>query len=395
MIIQRAFKFKLKPTVVQRNRFLQFAGARRWIFNRGLDLRQKFFEATGKTLSCFEQNVELTTLKENPEFSWLKEVHSQVLQQSLKDLDRAFSNFFRRVKKGEKPGYPKFTRKGHRERFRFPQGVKTEGSTVYLPKIGWVKFRKSQEIQGKIQETTIVQEGVDWFVSFSCAIEKETPQAAPIDEDRAVGIDVGLSHFATTAAKKENVMGTMENPRFLTTLLPRLRYLSRQLSKKVKRSKNSLKARMQLSRLHMRIKNLRNNFVQQLSAEMLKNHDIFCVETLDISNLLQTSPKGRSRAISDAGWRYFLHCLKYKAEECGKHFIEAGKYFPSSQICASCDYSQKTPLSVRQYNCPNCGIKNPRDYNSAIVLKAAGMSVLKARGAALVRGSFEAGISRL
>ena len=128
---------------------------------------------------------------------------------------------------------------------------------------------------------------------------------------------------------------------------------------------------------------------------MIKSHDIFCIESLDISKLLEESSKSLSRAISDAGWRTFLQCLKYKAEESGKYIIEAGKYFPSSQICASCGNSQKMPLSVREYHCPNCGIENSRDYNSAIVLKAAGMSVLKACGAALVGGSVEAGISCL
>jgi putative transposase len=163
----------------------------------------------------------------------------------------------------------------------------------------------------------------------------------------------------------------------------------------VKKSKHSLKARLKLSKFHGRVKNLRNDFVQKLSAEMIKNHDIFCVESLDISNLLRESPKGLSRAISDAGWRSFLRCLKYKAEEYGKHLVEAGKYFPSSQICASCWNQQEMPLSVREYHCPNCGWKSDRDYNSAIVLKAAGMSVLKACGAALVGGSIETGISRL
>ena len=113
------------------------------------------------------------------------------------------------------------------------------------------------------------------------------------------------------------------------------------------------------------------------SKQMIKNHDIFCVESLDISNLLKESPKGLSRSIADAGWRSFLHCLKYKAEEYGKHLVEAGKYFPSSQICASCGNQQKMPLFVREYNCKSCGYKSDRDYNSAIVLKAAGMSVLK------------------
>lgn len=395
MIIKRAFKFKLKPTALQCEKFLCFAGARRFVFNRGLDLRQKAYEVTGKGPSYFEQNKELTLLKEVPETSWLTEIHSQVLQQGLKDLDRAFQNFFRRVRRGEKPGYPKFKKKGINESFRFPQGVKVEDSKVFFPKIGWVKFRKSREIQGEINETTILQEGSDWYVSFSCQWEKESPKPADIDEERAIGIDVGLTHFATTASGKQNILEEIENPRYLKNELSHLRHLSRQLSKKTKRSKNSLKARLSLSKLHARIKNLRNNFVQQLSARMVKNHDIFCIESLDISSLLKESPKGLSRAIADAGWRAFLHCLKYKVEGSGKHLVEMGKYFPSSQMCASCDNRQKMPLFVREYNCQNCGTKNGRDYNSAIVLKAAGMSVLKARGAAWVTGSCEAGIFRL
>ena len=152
--------------------FLQFAGARRFVFNRGLDQRQKAYESTGKSPSYFEQNKELTRLKDLPETAWLNEIHSQVLQQGLKDLDRAFQNFFLRVKRGEKPGYPKFKKKGMNESFRFPQGVKVEDSKVYLPKIGWVKFRKSRDIQGQINETTILEEGSDWYISFSCEWEK-------------------------------------------------------------------------------------------------------------------------------------------------------------------------------------------------------------------------------
>jgi putative transposase len=176
VIVKRTFKFKLRPTSLHLPLFLQFAGARRWIFNWGLDARQKAFETTGKGPSYFDQNKALTVLKEQTETSWLQEIHSQVLQQALKDLDSAFKNFFRRLKKGEKPGYPKFRKKGTHERFRFPQGVKVEGSKVFLPKIGWVKFRKSQDIRGTIHETTLVQEGSDWFVCFSCSWDKAAPQ---------------------------------------------------------------------------------------------------------------------------------------------------------------------------------------------------------------------------
>ena len=299
MIVKRAFKFKLKPTEIQRTEFLRFAGARRFVFNRGLDQKQKAFEATGKSPSYFDQNKELTLLKEAVETSWLKEIHSQVLQQGLKDLDRAFQHFFRCLKKGEKPGYPRFKKKGLSESFRFPQGVKIERDKVFLPKIGWVKFRKSREIRGIINETTILQEGKEWFVSFSCEWEKAQPPAAALEEDQAIGIDLGLTRFATTAASKENREGTIENPRYLKEKLSHLRYLSKQLSKKAKKSKNSLKARLKVSKLHAHVKNLRNNFVQQLSTKMIKTHDIFCVESLNISKLLQEGTKGLSRSISD------------------------------------------------------------------------------------------------
>src|SRR5271157_1823827 len=393
MIIKRAYKFKLKPNPQQTTKFLQFAGSRRYLFNRGLDQRQKAHEATQISPSYFDQNNELVTLKEQPETSWLQEIHSQVLQQALKDLDRAFTHFFRRAKQGQKPGYPRFKKKGQNESFRFPQGVKVQDTRVFLPKIGWVKFYKSRDIKGTLKETTILQEGPDWYISFSCEIEQPTPQQAPINEERAIGIDVGLARFATLASTSQNHIHHIENPRFLKKNLSRLRYLSSQLSKKVKRSHNSLKARLKLSKLHRRLKNLRNDFVQKLSTELIKNHDIFCIESLDITTLLQNSPKALARSISDAGWRSFLHCLKYKAEELGKHLIEVGKYFPSSQLCSQCGIRQKMPLSVREYDCAHCGNKSDRDENSAIVLKTAGMSVLKACGAALVGGSVEAGIS--
>lgn len=273
--------------------------------------------------------------------------------------------------------------------------MKVEDDKVYIPKIGWIKFYKSREIEGTIKETTILQEGNAWYVSFSCEIDIPSPTPAPINEEKAIGIDVGLTRFATTAATVQNNIQHIENPRFLNKYLSRLRYLSRQLSKTVKRSQNSLKARLKLSKLHRRLKNLRNDFVQKLSTEMIKNHDIFCIESLDITTLLQNSPKALARSISDAGWRSFLHCLKYKAEELGKHLVEVGKYFPSSQICSHCDAQQKMPLWVREYNCQRCGLQIDRDDNSAIVLKAAGMSVLKACGAALPKGSWEAGILRL
>lgn len=284
-------------------------------------------------------------------------------------------------------------KKGVRESFRYPQGVKVKDSEVYLPKIGWVKFKKSREIQGEIKETTVLQEGEHWYISFSCEWEQTDPQLPPIDEEKAIGIDLGIKHFAVTASGTKNTPRFIANLKTLNRLLGRLKVLSKRLSKKAKGSANRLKARLQLSKLHAKIANTRKNFAQQLSTEIVKNHDIICVESLDISKLLQKSTRSLSRNISDAAWRYFLNCLKYKTKELGKYLIEAGKYFPSTQLCSSCDSKQKLDLSQRVYQCPSCGLEIDRDLNSAITLKTAGITVLKACGAPF--GSYEAGILRL
>ena len=355
--------------------FQQSAGGKRWIFNHGLERRDKAYKDHGITISYYQQNNELVGLKQ--EYPWLEDIHSQVLQQGLKDLDRAFQHFFRKVKQGINPGYPRFKKKGVSESFRYPQGVRVEDSKVYLPKIGWVRFIKTREIQGTIKETTVIQNGDEWDISFSCEVEVPDVVPAPLNQNRAIGIDLGLKNFATTAAGTENTLGMVENPKHLAKKLSKIQYRSKQLSKKAPKSKNRLKARGRLSKQHAKVRNARNDFVQKLSTEVIKNHDIICIESLDISSLLTQNTKGRSRAISDAGWRSFLNCLKYKAEEKGKHIIEAGKYFPSSQLCNSCWHQKKMPLELRKYECPNCGLKIDRDYNSAIVLKAAGMSVLK------------------
>jgi putative transposase len=391
MIKKRAFRYRLKPANSQREKFLQFAGARRWIFNRGLEQRQKAY-LEGKKLSYYEQNNELVHLKE--EFPWLNDIHSQVPQQSLKDLDLAYQHFFRRVKNKEKPGFPRFKKKGVKDSFRFPQGVRVEGSQAYLPKIGWVKFRKSREIEGTLKETTIIQEGKAWMISFFCEIEASTPLPAPIDENKAIGIDLGLTTFATTSSGKDNICQEIKKPQHFKKSLSKIKHHSKRLSKKAPKSNNRLKARLKLSKLHARVKNQRNDFTQKLSTEMVKNHDIFCIESLDISSLLTKNSRTMSRAIGDTGWRSFLHCLKYKAEEKGKHVVEAGKYFPSSQLCSSCLSQKEMPLKEREYVCLVCGLKIGRDYNSAIVLKAAGMSVLKPVELPQ-KGSCEAGIPRL
>jgi len=383
MLLKKGFKYRLDPTSGQGQLFAQYAGASRFLYNRGLEQRKSAYEKEGKTIKYFEQNNELVTLKKEEETLWLQEIHSQVLQQALKNLDTAFQNFFQNLKAGRKPGFPRFKRKGVRDSFRYPQGVKVEEDNVYLPKIGWVSFRKSRGIAGEIKQTTILREGKHWYVSFSTKQEVIDPTPAPISEESAVGIDMGLKHFAAMASGRSHKPTYVSNPRFLTQHLPRLRLLARRLSKKAKFSKNWLKARMQLAKLHARIRHCREDFAHKLSTMIVKSHDIICVEGLKVADLIQKGTKTLSRSIADASWRQFLRCLEYKAKALGKHFVETGKYFPSTQTCSGCGARKKMEIKDREYRCSHCSMVIERDLNSAIVEKAAGMSVLrKACGAA-------------
>ena len=371
MIVTKTFKFRLRPNQVQAALCLQFAGAARWIFNRGLDQRNQLWEEKKSSISLFDQNNELVLLKNQEETKWLKSIHSQVLQQALHDLNEAFKHFFRRIKeKKEAPGYPKFRCKGENDSFRYPQGVKVDQDRAFLPKIGWIKFRKSREIEGKIKQTTLIKEGKNWYICFCCEIEKQ--QTNSMSSNDTIGIDVGLEHFATIA--KEGEIEAIKSPLFLNKKLAKIKYLSRKLSKKKTKSKNRIKAKEALSQEHVKIKNQRKDWQHKLSTRLVKNHDKIVVESLAVKNLLEKGPKDRARRISDAGWRGFLQMLKYKCEEAGKKLIEADRFFPSTKQCFKCKKNNEIPLEQREYHC-SCGHRMHRDHNASLNLRAVGISV--------------------
>jgi putative transposase len=365
MNIKRTFKYRLKPSVEQSLMFAKTAGSCRFLYNLGLSLKKEKYENEKISLSYYELNNLLPGLKN--EKTWLSEIHSQVLQQSLKDLDSGFKHFFRRIKKKQKPGFPKFKRKGEHDSFRYPQGVKVDLDKVYLPKIGWIRFVKSRKIKGQIKQVTIVKEASHWYVCFSCEILKNKKDIS-INKSNAVGIDVGVSAYATIAKNLERKdIEKVNNPTFLKKSLKKLKYLSRKFSKKKKRSVNRNKAKIKLSKLYIKIKNSRKDFAHKLSSKIVKNHDIICVESLAITTMLENAPKYLARSISDAGWGKFLEYLKYKAKDNGKIIIEANRYFPSSKTCSKCEKVNEISLKDRSINC-SCGSIIDRDDNAAINL---------------------------
>lgn len=375
MKVAKTFRYRLEPNALQRQLFARFAGCCRFVFNHGLAARKASYEAEGKTLSYAELCAMLPEMKKTEETTWLGEVHSQILQQALKDLDAAYQHFFRRVKSGEAPGFPKFKKKGQKDSFRYPQGVRTEGSRVWLPKIGWVRYRVSRPIEGQILQATIKREGDHWFVCFACEVDLPDTAPAATTYERAVGIDVGLKSFAVLSDGSE-----IENPRFLKHALGRLRNAQRKLSRKTKRSGRWRKQVRKVTRLHIKVKNSRKDFAHKVSSAIVKNHDVIAVEDLNIKGMVKN--RHLSRAISDVGWGLFLTMLRYKAEWAGKHFVQIGRFLATSQVCSTCGEKKPMPLSVRTYACGGCGTVMDRDWNASLNIRAAGLVVLNARGGA-------------
>ena len=356
----------------------QFAGACRWVYNRGLATKVAAWEENGARVTLFDQNIELPSLKKAEETAWLADIHSQVLQQALGDLNNAYTAFFRRCKSGDKPGFPHFRCRGQHDSFRYPQGVRVDGNKVFLPKIGWIRFRKSRDIGGIIKQSTVIREAGLWYVCFSCELAVEDPD--PIVNPSVIGIDLGLENFAIIAG--EYGVEEISNQRFLRKELDHLRFLSRQLSKKQKGSGSRNKAKERLQKFHLRVRRTRQDYLHKLSTKIVKSHDKIVVESLKVKQLIGQSSRALARSISDAGWRTFLQYLKYKCEHVGKQFVEAGEWFPSTKQCFQCGKLNKMALSDRQYTC-DCGFTIHRDHNSAMNLRAVGTTGLKACGAAL------------
>lgn len=376
MLAHKTFKYELKPTRTQANLFAQFAGAARFVFNWALAERIEHYKETGKSLSKFDQCNLLTDKKKDPGHLWLKDVYAQSLQRAIGHLDSAFKNFFRRLKTGENPGFPKFKKKGQKDSFSYPQNVKINGSKIWLPKVGWVKFHNSRKTEGKIKTVTVKREADRWFVSVLCEVEIEDRELPPADSQNAIGIDLGIKNFAFLSD------GTsVDNPRFLKAGLDKIKGEQRKLSKKRPGSSNHKKQKMKLAKAHRKVANQRKDFQQKLSTQLVKNHDIICVENLNIAQMV-TKP-GFGQSVNDVGWAGFVSMLEYKCGWIFKRFVKVDRFLATSQICSSCGERKSMPLSVRTYSCGSCGLVVDRDWNASLNIRAAGLAVLACGGSAL------------
>jgi putative transposase len=359
-IMFKAYKFRLYPTAEQRVLIEKHIGSCRFVYNWALTEKINTYEQTKKSISQFDLNKKITLLKE--EKPWLREVNSQSLQGMTKNLESAFSKFFK-----EKKGFPKFkSKKNPIQSFPIPQHylVDFENQIIKLPKIGKVKAVIHRCFEGMLKAATISKSCTHkYFISIVVEDGKEASVKQTFSENTTVGIDVGIKDFAVLSTREK-----VENPKYLKTSLQTLKVLQKQVSRKVKGSNRRKKAIKRLATLHERVTNQRNDFQHKLSSRMICENQAITLESLNVKGMVKNHCL--AQAISDAAWSSFVNKLEYKAEWFGKTILRIGTFEPSSKTCNVCGfYNGDLTLKIRDWVCPDCGTNHDRDINAAVNIK--------------------------
>ena len=365
MEIKRAYRFGFYPTPEQEQSLARTFGCTRFAYNYMLRERTNAWRNERRRVGYPETSALLTQLKKTPEHIWLNEVSSVPLQQSLRHLNKAFGNFFAR-----RSQYPNFRKKDGKQSAEYTKSAfKWHQGVLSLAKAGALRVRFSKTIPRGADVTTVTvskDPAGRYFVSMLCA----DTVAKKARAGKAMGIDLGLTHFATLSTGKK-----LDNPKVFAENERKLARAQRVLARKRKGSANRKKAKLKVARLHARISDLRKDFLHQLSTRLINENQVIFVETLSVRNMQKNHCL--AKAISDASWSEFVRQLEYKARWYGRMLVKVDRWFPSSKRCSECGtIAPKIPLSVREWCCPECGKTHDRDVNAARNILTAGLAGL-------------------
>lgn len=363
MIVAR--KYRLYPTEEQKAFFANSFGCTRFVYNHFLEVRNTEYEQNNKTLSYVETSSMLTQLK--MQYEWLYEVSADCLQQSLRHLDNAFTNFFR-----QQSAYPKFkSKKSNRDSFSFPQYVYLKDGKLSVPRCReGIKIKLHRPIEGKIKTTTISKNAANqYFVSMNIEVPDTEPIKSVVTPETIVGIDLGVKTFATFDSGKK-----INNPKYFAKSRDKLAKEQRKFARMQKGSNNSKKQRLKVARTYQKITNQRDDFLHKLTYNLTHDNQVnmICIEDLAVKELLQE--KLMSKSIADVSWRRFRQLLEYKCRWYGKTLFVIDKYAPSSKLCRNCGHiNNDLKLEDREWTCPKCGKYHDRDINAAQNIRAFGL----------------------
>jgi len=356
--ISKAYKFRIYPNKTQQHQlYVEFA-ASKVVYNYFLSKSIELYKSEKKSSNYFDWAKELTELKKKEEYTWLQQASNGCLQQSLKDLDVAYKNFFRNIKKGMKPGFPNFKKFNSSVRYsNISCKYSEENHKIQLSKCGWINVIDYKVPFGKLMNMTVSKSKSNkWFISI--CVEQELKKYIN-DSTSEIGIDVGLKSFLVDSNGDK-----ISNPNFLKSQDRKIKRLQRQLSKKKIGSNNRKKAKLKLSKAHEKIANQRNNFLHQNSTRLVKENKLIAIEDLNISGMIKNHRLAKS--IIDVSWSEFFRMLTYKGEWYDCDLKKIGRFEPTSKKCNNCGYIKlDMTLNNRSWVCPQCDTMLDRDVNAA------------------------------
>ena len=353
------YKYRLSPTKKQEELLAKHFGSIRFVYNLFLDRRTNFYlnakekQLAKKSLSYVDCAKELTKIKSQPETEWLNECNSQSLQHSLKHLDGAFNRFFKKLAK-----YPRFKSRKNKQSFRVPQFVVVNEGRIHFPKFkDGIKIDQHREIEGEINYATISRNVAGQY--YACIGVTRNIETKP-KIDKVIGIDLGVKSLVVCSDGQR-----FENIKPLKQLEKLVRIRQKVVSRTEKKSKGRIKARLKLGKLQVKIANIRNNYLHQISNKLVSENQTICLEDLSVKNMMGNHKLAKS--IGDCSWSELVRQITYKAGWYGRKVVKIDRYFPSSKTCSNCGYiNDELKLSIREWNCPRCNITHDRDYNASL-----------------------------